>query len=80
MLLNKSLLLYWGSSFFQMETSPKTLITLNVSFNIDIEYDPFVGRTLNDLIDLLQDDLFDAAEELRPEVKEVYNMSVALIP
>ena len=62
-----------------MEVIPKTVVTVNVSFDIDLEYDPFTGRTLNELLALIEDDLFDAAEELRPEIQDVYHMTTKLI-
>lgn len=62
-----------------MEVIPKTVVTVNVSFDIDLEYDPFTGRTLDELLALIEDDLFDAAEELRPEIQDVYHMTTKLI-
>jgi len=62
-----------------MEVIPKTVVTVSVSFDIDLEYDPFTGRTLDELLALIEDDLFDAAEELRPEIQDVYHMTTKLI-
>lgn len=63
-----------------MEVTPKTVVTVNVSFTVDLEYDPFTGRTLDEFITLFEDDLFDAVEELRPEIQDVYHMTTKLIP
>lgn len=62
-----------------MEVIPKTVVTVSISFDIDLEYDPFTGRTLDELLALIEDDLFDAAEELRPEIQDVYHMTTKLI-
>jgi len=62
-----------------MEVIPKTVVTVSVSFDIDLEYDPFTGRTLDELLALIEDDLFDAAEELRPEIQDVYHMTTKVI-
>jgi len=57
-----------------MKSDPKTIVSLNVSFEIDLEYDPFKGRSLKQLIRLFEDDLMDALNELRPEIQEVYHL------
>jgi len=62
-----------------MEVIPKTVVTVSVYFDIDLEYDPFTGRTLDELLALIEDDLFDAAEELRPEIQDVYHMTTKVI-
>jgi hypothetical protein len=62
-----------------MEVIPKTVVTVSVSFDIDLEYDPFTGRTLDEFITLVEDDLFDAVEELRPEIQDVYHMTTKLV-
>lgn len=46
---------------------------------MDLEYDPFKGKTLEDFLALVEDDLFDAVEELRPEIQDVYYMQTKLI-
>jgi hypothetical protein len=46
---------------------------------MDLEYDPFIGRTLDSLLALVEDDLFDAVNELRPEIQDVYHMQTKLI-
>ena len=62
-----------------MEVIPKTVVTVKVSFQMDLEYDPFKGKTLEDFLALVEDDLFDAVEELRPEIQDVYYMQTKLI-
>jgi hypothetical protein len=57
-----------------MDPTPKTIVSLKVSFEIDLEYDPFKGRSLEQLIGLFEDDLLDAVNELRPETQEVYHL------
>jgi hypothetical protein len=59
-----------------MKEAPKSTVTVNVSFDIDLEYNPFTGRTLDDFLALFEDDLLDAVEELRPEVQNVYQMKI----
>lgn len=62
-----------------MEAPPKTLVTINVSFSIDLEYDSFTGRTLSEFLTLIEDDLFDAVNELRPEIQDIYHMQTRLV-
>jgi len=62
-----------------MDPTPKTIVSLKVSFEIDLEYDPFKGRSLEQLIGLFEDDLLDAVNELRPETQEVYHLHTTVI-
>jgi hypothetical protein len=71
--------LFQGSTLLVMEAPPKTLVTINVSFNIDLEYDSFTGRTLSEFLTLIEDDLFDAVNELRPEIQDIYHMQTRLV-
>jgi hypothetical protein len=63
-----------SSTLLEMEVIPKSVVSVQVSFEMDLEYDPFTGRTLDSLLALVEDDLFDAINELRPEIQDVYHM------
>lgn len=62
-----------------MKADPKATISLNVSFDIDLEYDPFKGRSVEQFVGLFEDDLIDALNELRPEIQEVYHLHTKTI-
>jgi hypothetical protein len=59
---------------------PKTLPCITVSFSVDLEleFDPFKGKTEKDFAIAVEDDLIDALLELRPEVKNVFSSIVAV--
>lgn len=62
-----------------MEVAAKTRLTLKVSFDVILEYDPFKGRSIEQLITLFEEDLLDAVNELRPEIQDVYHLNTDLI-
>ncbi len=62
-----------------MDLTAKNIISLKVSFGLDLEYDSFKGRSLGQLIGLLEDDLLDAVNDLRPEIQEVYQLHTKII-
>ena len=43
-----------------MSTATKPILSVTVSLEIEVEYDPFSGRTKQQFAESLQDDLHDA--------------------
>ena len=48
--------------------------TVNLLFEIELDaaYDPFKGKTVQQLAEAIEDDLQQAILDLRPEVKNIY--------
>lgn len=50
-----------------MSTATKPVLSVTVSLEIEVEYDPFSGRTKQQFADSLEDDLHDALLDFREE-------------
>ena len=59
---------------------PKALPRITVSFSVDLdlEFDPFKGKTEKEFAVAVEDDLIDALLELRPEVQNIFSSIVAI--
>ena len=57
-----------------MEAPPKTLLDLRLTIDLEIEWDSFRGRTKAQFIRMVEDDIFDAIRDARPEVQENYRI------
>lgn len=57
-----------------MEAPPKTLLDLRLTIDLEIEWDSFRGRTKAQFIRMVEDDVFDAIRDARPEVQEIYRI------
>lgn len=57
-----------------MEAPPKTLLDLRLTIDLEIEWDSFRGRTKAQFIRMVEDDIFDAIRDARPEVQEIYRI------
>jgi hypothetical protein len=55
-----------------METVVKPVLTVSFAVDLDIEYDPFEGRTAEDLAVALEDDLAELLYEVSPKVRGVF--------
>jgi hypothetical protein len=55
-----------------MEAPVKNLLDLRVTIDLEIEWDAFKGRTKEQFIQMVEDDIHDAIREARPEVQEIY--------
>lgn len=68
-----------GHSLPLMREDPTPSATVRFSFDVDLEYNPFTGRTLEKFLELVEDEFFDAIQDLRPEIIDVYNMQSKVI-
>jgi hypothetical protein len=59
---------------------PVVTPTITVSFAVDLEvkYDPFKGKSALQFAALIEDDLYDALMELRPEILNAYTSITAI--
>jgi hypothetical protein len=55
-----------------MEAPVKNLLDLRVTIDLEIEWDAFKGRTKEQFIQMVEDDIHDAIREARPEIQEIY--------
>ena len=55
-----------------MKAPVKNLLNLRVTIDLEIEWDAFKGRTKEQFIQMVEDDVFDAIKEARPEVQNIY--------
>jgi len=62
-----------------MREDPTPLATIHFSFDVDLKHNPFTGRTLEEFLVLVEDEIFDSVQELRPEIIDVYNMNTSII-
>ena len=57
-----------------MEAPVKNLLDLRLTIDLEIELDAFKGRTKEQFIQMVEDDIHDAIRDARPEVQEIYRM------
>jgi len=57
-----------------MEAPVKNLLDLRVTIDLEIEWDAFKGRTKEQFIQMVEDDIHDAIRDARPEVQEIYRI------
>lgn len=57
-----------------MEAPAKNLLDLRVTIDLEIEWDAFKGRTKEQFIQMVEDDIHDAIQDARPEVQEIYRI------
>lgn len=55
-----------------MESIPVPTVTVTFAVDIDLQYDPFKGKSPTEFAASVEDDLYDTLVELRPEVLRVY--------
>lgn len=61
-----------------METKTVPCVTVSFAIDLELEFDPFKGKTEKEFAIAVEDDLIDALLELRPEVKKVVSSIVAV--
>ena len=57
-----------GSFFLEMDPVPVPALTVSFAVDIEIQYDPFKGRTPEETAGLLQDAVDDVLIEAHPDV------------
>lgn len=61
-----------------MNPIPTPKITVSFAVDIELTYDPFKGKSPLEFANLIEDDLYDALMELRPEVLNAYTSITAV--
>jgi hypothetical protein len=59
-----------------MEAPTKTTLDLRITLDFEIEWDSFKGRTKEQFIQMVEDDVFDAVRDARPEIQEIYRIQI----
>jgi hypothetical protein len=59
-----------------MEAPTKTTLDLRITLDFEIEWDSFKGRTKEQFIHMVEDDVFDAVRDARPEIQEIYRIQI----
>ena len=63
-----------------METVPVPHLTINLSIELDVEYNPFKGKTEEEYAKHLEEEVGEILFEISPNVKNVYTSIVAIDP
>jgi hypothetical protein len=61
-----------------MEPIPTPTITVSFAIDLELTYDPFKGKSTLEFVDLVEDDLYDALMDFRPEVIAAYTSITAI--
>jgi hypothetical protein len=59
-----------------MEAPFKTLLDLKLTVDLEIEWDCFKGRTKEQFIRMIEDDILEAIEEARPEIQKIHRIQI----
>lgn len=59
-----------------MEAPFKTLLDLRLTVDLEIEWDCFKGRTKEQFIQMVEDDILEAIEEARPEIQKIHRIQI----
>lgn len=59
-----------------MEAPFKTLLDLRLTVDFEIEWDCFKGRTKEQFIRMIEDDILEAIEEARPEIQKTHRIQI----
>jgi hypothetical protein len=59
-----------------MEAPTKTTLDLRITLDFEIEWDSFKGRTKEQFIQMVEDDVFDSVRDARPEIQEIYRIQI----
>ena len=63
-----------------MESVPVPHLTITLSIDLDVEYNPFKGKTEEEYAKTLESNLAEILFEISPNVKNVYTSIVAIDP
>ena len=63
-----------------MDLIPVPHLTINLSIELDVEYDPFKGKTEEEYAKHLEEEVGEILFEISPNVKKVYTSIVAIDP
>ena len=56
-----------------MDTVPKPVLNITISFEIEVEYDSFSGKTTEEVAVQLQDDIHETILDINPNILGVFS-------
>ena len=61
-----------------MDSVPVPRLTLSFSVDLDLNYDPFKGKTQQEFIKYIESELQEVLFDISPDVKNVYTSLIAI--
>jgi len=61
-----------------MDSVPVPRLTLSFSVDLDLDYDPFKGKTQQEFIKYIESELQEVLFDISPGVKNVYTSLIAI--
>ena len=61
-----------------MDSVPVPRLTLSFSVDLDLDYDPFKGKTQQEFIKYIESELQEVLFDINPAVKNVYTSLIAI--
>jgi len=61
-----------------MDSVPVPRLTLSFSVDLDVDYDPFKGKTQQEFIKYIESELQEVLFDISPDIKNVYTSLIAI--
>ena len=61
-----------------MEQVPIPRLTLSFSVDLDVDYDPFKGKTQQEFVKYIENELHEVLYDINPSVKNAYTSLIAI--
>tara|TARA_R100001082_G_scaffold100392_1_gene69524 strand:+ start:57 stop:263 length:207 start_codon:yes stop_codon:yes gene_type:complete len=61
-----------------MEPVPIPRLTLSFSVDLDVDYDPFKGKTQQEFVKYIESELHEVLFDINPAVKNAYTSLIAI--
>ena len=61
-----------------MDSVPVPRLTLSFSVDLDVNYDPFKGKTQQEFIKYIESELQEVLFDISPDIKNVYTSLIAI--
>ena len=61
-----------------MDSVPVPRLTLSFSVDLDVDYDPFKGKTQQEFVKYIESELQEVLFDISPDIKNVYTSIIAI--
>ena len=61
-----------------MDSVPVPRLTLSFSVDLDVDYDPFKGKTQQEFVKYIESELHEVLYDIAPAVKNAYTSLIAI--
>ena len=61
-----------------MDSVPVPRLTLSFSVDLDVDYDPFKGKTQQEFVKYIESELHEVLYDINPVVKNAYTSIIAI--